>query len=122
MGSNGFRLLSNWSTTPGTGPDGVIDGAALRQWMVDARRLLEEADRLRIGEEHIGKVLASSPPDPDGTWPGVEVRNLLEELQNPQIEAGVAMAILNGRGFTSRSPDEGGRQEWDLAEEYRREG
>jgi hypothetical protein len=120
MAANAFRLLHTWSTTPGTREDGVLDGVELRQWIVDARRLLEEADRLSIGEEYIGKVLAASPPDPDGTWPGVEVRNLLEDLQNPQIEEGMVMAILNGRGFTSHSPDEGGRQEWELVEENRR--
>lgn len=121
MAANAFRLLHTWSTTPGTREDGVLDGDALRQWIVDARRLLEEADRLSIGEEYIGKVLASSPPDPDGASLGVEVRKMLEELQNPQIEEGMVMAILNRRGFTSRSPDEGGRQEWELVEDYRRQ-
>jgi hypothetical protein len=120
MAANAFRLLHTWSTTPGTREDGVLDGVELRQWIVDARRLLEEADRLSIGEEYIGKVLAASPPDSDATWPGVEVRNLLEELQNPQIEEGMVMVILNGRGFTSHSPDEGGRQEWELVEKNRR--
>jgi hypothetical protein len=32
----------------------------------------------------------------------------------------MVMVILNGRGFTSHSPDEGGRQEWELVEKNRR--
>jgi hypothetical protein len=121
MATNGYRLLSNWSMVPGVSSDGVLDGIELRRWIAEALRLLLQADRLVLGEQHIGKVLESSPRDSDGTWPGVEVRNLLEELQNEQIENGMAIAILNRRGFTSRSPGEGGRQEWDLVEDYRRQ-
>ena len=120
MASNGYRLLSNWSRVPGLGSDGVVDGDQLRRWITEAQRLLEDADRVNLGEEHIGQVLASSPPDPDGTWPGVEIRNLLEELQNDQVENGIIIAILNSRGFTSRSLDEGGRQEWELVGDYRK--
>jgi hypothetical protein len=82
--------------------------------------LLEEADRLRVGQVHIGQVLASSPPDPDGRWPGLEVRNLLEELESDQVEEGLANGIIGTR-FTTRAPDEGGRQEWELVHKYRQQ-
>jgi hypothetical protein len=121
MATNGYRLLSNWSTVPGLRSDGTLDGLELRQWIANALVLLTEADRLVVGEQHIGKVLESSPSDSDETWPGIEIRNLLEELQNEQIENGMAIAILNRRGFTWRSPGEGGRQEWDLVADFRRQ-
>jgi hypothetical protein len=120
MASNGYRLLSNWSQVPGTDSSGAIDGAALRQWITRTVGLLEEADRLRVGQVHIGQVLASSPPDPDGRWPGLEVRNLLEELQSDQVEKGLANGIIGTR-FTTRAPDEGGRQEWELVDKYRQQ-
>jgi hypothetical protein len=121
LASNGYRLLSNWTRVPGATSDDIVDGAALRRWVAEARRLLEEADRLETGETHIGQVLAASPPDPDGRWPGIEVRNLIEELQSEKVEQGISLAIMNRRGFTVHAPDEGGKQEWELAEKFRRQ-
>ena len=120
MASNGYRLLSNWSQVPGTDSSGALDGAALRRWVTEAFVLLEEADRLRVGQVRIGQVLASSPPDSDERWPGLEVRNLLEELQSDQVEEGLANGIIGTR-WTTRGPDEGGRQEWELVDKYRQQ-
>ena len=116
---NGYRLLSTWYRVPGTGADGTFSGANLRSWVREALRMLADADRLEVGELHIGHVLASSPADPDGAWPCTEVRNLLEELQNDSVEEGLYLEILNRRGVTTRSPGEGGAQERELAERYR---
>jgi hypothetical protein len=118
-GQNGYRLLSTWRRVPGTGADGTLSGPDLRRWATEALRLLAEADRLEVGELHIGQVLASSPADPDESWPCTEVRDLLEELQNERVESGLFTGILKRRGVTTRSPGEGGGQERELAEKYR---
>ena len=73
--------------------------------------LLAERGRTEVGLQQIGQVLGHTPPDPDGTWPGVVVRDLLEELQLEHIETGLYLQIVNGRGITSRGLEDGGDQE-----------
>jgi hypothetical protein len=118
LAANGYELLSSWSRVPGLAEDGTLDAAALQEWTREVVRLLEEADRLEVGLLHVGRMLASSPPDSDGNWPGEAVRDLLEELQSEQLEEGLRTEILNRRGVTSRAPGDGGTQEARLAEKH----
>lgn len=71
-----------------------------------------------MGLQHIGQVLWHTPPDADDTWPGLVVRELLENLKLDHIERGLGLQILNSRGVTSRGLEEGGDQERELAREY----
>ncbi|WP_459868575.1 hypothetical protein [Calditerricola yamamurae] len=119
MAENGYRLLSSWSIMPGLRSDGRVDAEVLRKWVSKAIQLLTEVDRREVGEEHIGQVLAYAPPDPDGHWPCIEVRDLLEMLQSEHVERGLSIAVHNSRGVTWRTPGEGGRQERELAKKYR---
>lgn len=116
--SNAFGLLHSWHRCPGVDDSGALDGERLRAWVHEARRLLEEADRLSVGDDEIGQALVAAPADDDG-WPCREVRDLIEELKNDRIEAGFGRRIFNNRGVTMRSPDAGGQQEWELARQYR---
>jgi hypothetical protein len=118
---NGYRLLSSWSTLPGLRDDDSADGQALRTWIGTALAKLDEAGRRDIGEIHIGHVLACAPADADGQWPATTIRDVLEELQNERIEEGFITKTLNRRGITTRSPEDGGVQERELAAKYRRE-
>jgi hypothetical protein len=116
---NAYRLLSQWRLLPGRRQDGTVDGQALKDWMLEARRRLREQHRLIVGDIYLGKVLVSSPADPDGAWPCVEVRDLLEALQSRQVEEGLCTALFNRRGVTMRRMLDGGDQEQALAENYR---
>jgi hypothetical protein len=117
--TNAYRLLSSWSCVPGLSKNGsTVEATALNAWTQDVVRLLEQADRTEVGLIHVGRMLASSPPDPDGIWPGEAVRELIEELQNEKMEEGLRMEILNRRGITTRSPGDGGMQEVELAAKY----
>lgn len=116
---NAYRLLHSWSTCPGVDDKGEVTLDGLRHWVGTARALLAERERVEIGDEQIGQALASAPSDPDGSWPSEAVRDLLEELQNDRIDRGLEIRVFNNRGVTSRSLEEGGQQEWKLAEGYR---
>ncbi|MXZ78957.1 MAG: hypothetical protein F4086_19250 [Gemmatimonadetes bacterium] len=122
MALSAYRLLRSWPASqfvPGLDDDGALDGDSLQVWIDSARGLLAASDRSTIGDEMIGAALAASPEDPDGEWPGLAVRNLLERLQCDSIERGLLMAIHNQRGVTSRSLTAGGDQERHLAESYK---
>ena len=116
--SNAYRLLREWSVVPGVREDGGIDGERLRQWVDEARNLLEKVDRLEVGERQIGEVLAHAPEDADGTFPALAVRDLLEAAPDDSLERGFAIGLFNLRGVSSRGMTDGGQQEYDLATKY----
>lgn len=120
IAENGYRLLSSWSIVPGTDGEGELDEDRLRAWIAEARRLLEAADRLAVGEGQIGRVLVSGGWDAEDRWPSEPVRNLLEELQSKEVEEGLRIETYNSRGVVSRSLDAGGEQELEIAEKYER--
>ena len=117
-----YSLLDSWPQSgifPGLDESGNIDREQFEIWIDHTRGLLAEKDRSVIGDQLIGKVLAVSPPDPDGKWPGTAVRDLIERLQSDDIDTGLSIAIRNQRGVTSRAPFDGGDQERNLAKKYR---
>lgn len=118
LASNAYRLLREWKVVPGTQEDGIVDGTALSEWLAEARRLLIEADRIDVGELHIGEVLAHAPEDPDGTFPTLPVRDALEAAPNDRLERGFSIGLFNKRGVTSRGMSDGGEQEYALAAKY----
>jgi hypothetical protein len=116
---NARELLEILNRLPGQTSEGAIDVAVLKAWIREAREHLERLGQKDIGDRQIGKLLVKSPVGTDGIWPHEAIREVLEELQNPEIEAALEVGKLNVRGVTSRSPFEGGRQERVLAQQYR---
>jgi hypothetical protein len=114
------NLLRGIHTIPGYVSENgaeVIDAGALRKWVLKVRKLAQEVRRLRVCDSQIGQILSYAPPSPDGSWPCLEVRNLIEELQSPVLENGFRIGKYNQRGVICRG--EGGKQEWDLVKHYR---
>jgi hypothetical protein len=118
VGQNAYQLLSAWSRVPGQDEEGQLDESALRTWVDEARALLAAADRRKVGDTHIGNILARARPDTRDNWPPEAVRNLLENLQSERIESGIAMQKYNSRGVVSKSIDAGGEAETELSEQY----
>jgi len=114
------HLLHGIHTIPGaknTAGGKNIDLGILNGWVLEVRRLAREAGLLGDCDSQIGKILSYSPQSPDGSWPCVEVRDLLEEVKSPSIENGFQVGKYNQRGVIYRG--KGGKQEWDLAQRYR---
>ena len=106
---------------PGTLGDGVaVDPVALNAWIDESLRLAGEADRLEIGLDRIGKMLAKAPGDTDGTWPAAPVRAVIERIGRSELDDGLRVQILNSRGVQSRGVDEGGDRERERAAHYTR--
>ncbi len=113
-----YALLTNASRIPGTQADGSIDLDKLNAWLEQVRMLAREYGRVEIGDEMIGQLLSHCPPDADGVWPCEPVREAIDDLGSQGIAIGMLVGIHNARGATWR--DEGGAQERELAEQYRR--
>jgi hypothetical protein len=119
MASNAYRLLDEWRVVPGSdGPGAEVEGGRLGEWLEEARRLLSEVDRAEIGDLYIGHILAHSNEDPDGTWPTLPVRDAIQRLGVDEIDRGVRTEKYNMRGVTSRRLTDGGKQEFELADQF----
>jgi hypothetical protein len=120
LASQAFHLLRGINSIPGSQKtaDGInIDAVALHTWITESRKLAEEAGRLHVCDERIGEILSYSPESPDGTWPCVEVRDVLEGIQSESIEHGIQIGKYNQRGVVCRG--KGGKQEWNISQKYR---
>lgn len=117
---NAYRLLMAWRDVPGQRKDQSIDGEALSRWVETALDLAKEKDILEVAESRIGQALAWAPGEPDGSWPSIAVRDVLEDTDSEEMFGGFHSGIYNKRGMVSRSIREGGAQDRALAEEYRK--
>ena len=118
--SNAWSVLRAWRDIPGLQDDGAVDRDLLHQWIKTARLLLDECDRVDIGDEQIGQLLSGSPPGEDGAWPTESVRDLIEDIGSRELEVGLHIGQLNRRGVTMRGAFDGGDQERVIADGYRR--
>jgi hypothetical protein len=111
-------LLADLKRIPGTNEDGQIDAERLRKWLVQSQALAREHARKEVGDIIIGQLFARSAIGTDEIWPSEPVREVLEELGTAEIARGMSIGVYNSRGVVYR--EEGGRQERELAEKYRR--
>lgn len=114
----GHSVLTKWKTIPGDRDQNGVDGARLLRWLEAASAALERAERVTVGHQVIGQMLSASPPDPDGTWPCVAIREVIENLDSTELERGFRVGVHNGRGVVTKDPSAGGAAERALAERY----
>jgi hypothetical protein len=120
MAMTAYDLLDSWCDVPGKCQDNTIDREKLFTWVNETRRLLSEAGRLRSGDLCIGRVLRYGPPPEEDAWPCEPIRELIEAVASDDLEDGLRFEIYNSRGTTIRGVTEGGAQERELVEQYRR--
>jgi hypothetical protein len=103
-----YELLQEWHDLPGRQLDGGVDDAALKAWVAHARELATESGRGTIGDQEIGRVFSSAPKGTDDVWPHEAVRDVIDDLNSKDIDAGLTLGVYNGRGTTMRAIGEGG--------------
>jgi hypothetical protein len=117
MASNAYHLLSEWCTVPGEAGGEIVE-EKLFAWATEVRRLAAERDRGRIADHHIGQILSKSYERQGEPWPVESVRNTIERLSSSALVDGFITGTFNERGVTTRTLEEGGRQERELAQKY----
>jgi transcriptional regulator with XRE-family HTH domain len=113
-----YRLLNSWQRVPGSRSDGSVDSEALRRWVSSVQTLADNDARREVGDLRIGEVFAHAPPESDGTWPCIPVRDTIEEFGTEALADGFEIGIINKRGAYFRAPDDGGNQERGFAKQY----
>jgi len=103
---------------PGTRDDGTIDAAAITQFVDELLTRCRDVDRLEIGAEMLGQILAHAPADDDESWPCLSVREVLERSELEDMRRGFRIGTFNKRGATWRSPTDGGEQERALSRSF----
>jgi hypothetical protein len=113
-----WEFLHNWRQIPGTKEAGIVDAQELRRWVKSAREKASAIDRIEVCDITLGGVFAYAPSEQDGSWPCVPIREVIEEVESPELEKGFGIGIANKRGVFSKSLGEGGDQERALAVKY----
>ena len=113
------RFFDCMSYIPGTGDAGDIDEGYLSQWIAEARRFCTEYGRGEAGDHYIGQILARGPADEYDVKPHLAVSMAMERVGSEEMASGFIIGVLNARGVVSRSHEEGGDQERELAKKYR---
>ena len=114
-GHNAYQLLMQWREVPGSRDDGTVDEESLLSWIRKARELAAEQGRLEVCDSRIGEVFGHSrQTEPDGSWPCIPIRDVIEEIPTEELLRGFQIGIFNSRGMHGRLPTEGGKQEWAL--------
>ena len=116
-GDAAYRVLIAFDRAPGE-KEGVVDAAALDQWVDGIIAAATRERRLNIVYSYIGRALAHTS-EKDGLWPQPPVAGLLERLKSPDLERGISIERRNMRGVYTKAMFEGGVQERDLAQQYR---
>lgn len=112
-------ILSRWNHLPGLSVDDGLNGSDLKQWFQDCLLLFEQANCLDVGNEGLGRVLASSPEGSDGMWPVEDVRYLIEKFGTAALKNGLIVGHISLYGPTVKGTYEGGNSERELMNRYR---
>jgi addiction module HigA family antidote len=120
MAERGYKLLEAIKRIPGHNDLDELEATRLARWIATVRRSCAELSRADIADLCIGKVLSHAPVGKDGVWPCEPVRDVMEEVQSESMMDGARTGIYNSRGVHWRG--EGGDQERELAEKYRKWG
>jgi addiction module HigA family antidote len=120
MAERGYKLLDAFDRVPGHNDLDELEAERLAKWIATVRQQCAELGRAEIADICIGKVLSYAAVGKDGVWPCEPVRDVMEDIQSESMMNGAHTGVYNSRGVHTRG--EGGDQERDLAEKYRRWG
>jgi hypothetical protein len=117
--ANAMALLGSVTDLPGLGAGKTVDPAALAGWVNAVLDLGAAAGRRDVVAFHIGHVLGNAPLGTDGIWPCDEVRQVLQDISDDNLEEGLLRELMGRRDVVvGRGWDEDGHKERDLAAKY----
>jgi hypothetical protein len=120
LARNANMVLETWDRFPGEESKGSINSDKFMEWIQKARQICSEQSLTTGCDLQIARIISRLPTDKDGNWPHNAGRNALEILDNEIINRHVPIEIRNSRGVTTRGPYDGGKQEAELAEKYKK--
>lgn len=119
VATQAWRVLNDWKPFAKTLSHEMPSAEELTGIIDRVRGMAAEKRHAGIVDDHLGKALASSPSGTDGIWPHESIREVLERYNSEALSDGFVVGRRNLRGFTCRSPGDGGEQERQLAIQYK---
>jgi hypothetical protein len=116
IATNAYRLLSAWSTVPGT-QDGEFNPEAFLEWLTAMEEIVKVSGHYDVALIQLGDVLIHSPEEPDGLWIHPVIADAINNRERSSLRDGYSTSILNSRGAHIVDPE--AKPERDLAEKYR---
>ena len=113
-----MSALNGWRGCPGMTADGKLDAVVMQRWVDAARQGLAAAELSDIGDYEIGRLLANSPEDENGTWPLPAVCTLIDEVGSKNLDEGFIAGMCRGLMSSVRGVYDGGQQEHESAQRY----
>ena len=113
-----MSALNGWRGCPGMTADGELDAVVMQQWVDAALQGLAAAELSDIGDYEIGRLLANSPEDENGTWPLPAVCTLIDEVGSKNLDEGFIAEMCRGLMSSVRGIYDGGQQEHESAQRY----
>jgi len=121
MASNAWHVLNDWRPYAKLSAVEMPSTESLMEYSEDLVKIAQERGYRSLALDQLGKALASSPAGLDGNWPHESVRDVIESLAaEDEMKEGFVIGRMNMRGVTSRSIGDGGEQERQVADNYRR--
>lgn len=113
-------LLHNGRGVPGRGSNGNINIELFFKWINRVREVAKDKDREAVTDLTVGTWLSDWPLNKNlECWPDPVIAELLDKDDCNDIRRGFRTGVYNSRGVTSRMPYDGGKQEREVAEEFR---
>lgn len=116
IASHTYRLLHEWSVTPGILDDSSFSSDAFEAWLKDMKETCEKTGHLEVAMSQLGQILIYAPPDPDGLWIHKAVADALNAKDSEEMRSGFRTGVFNSRGAVWVDPT--GKPEDELAAKY----
>jgi hypothetical protein len=98
LAEQGYHLLHEWTTPPGTMVDGTWNANAFSDWLIKVKESTKESGQYAIAMSQVGQVLPYVPADPGGLWIDKTVALALNEKDVDEMRSGFTIELFNMRG------------------------
>ena len=116
-----WTILHDCGRQPGTAENDTVNPDDFVAFIEEARDLCAKSDRLEVCDDTLGQILGRAPEGADGVFPFEPARDVLDRSELEEMRSGFGIGCRNKRRVVSGSPTEGGAQERELVEYYRKQ-
>ncbi|PSU75279.1 hypothetical protein [Photobacterium phosphoreum] len=117
IATNAYRLLSTWSTVPGTQVNGEFNPEVFSEWLMAMEVIVRESGHYDVALIQLGKVLIHSPEGSDGLWIHPVIAEAMNNRNRSSLRDGYRTSVRNSRGAHIVDPE--AKPEKILADKYR---
>ena len=110
-----FKILFNYSITPGVDWNGVFSKAEFKKWMDYVKAWSEGNDRYAVTMHKVGSGLSFAKLDED-KLPEITIIEELNKPENNELRRGYYLGVINQRGVHFVDPE--GKPEMELSVDY----